>query len=504
MPINFIPNDPKASGGPPRRSLTPHRDRPAGAAGFLWVDHRRAARYEPGTPDFLFWQSREAALRAVSTFETINGARVGKWARSPDPKRLEVTPNGGNDLNAYYDGRGLRFFEYATGAKTTFSGASTDVVAHEAGHALLDQLRPSLWDSSFIEVGAFHESFGDCSALLTAFADAPSRTRARARLRRANFLEAVAEDLSDGVRRALGPNHPAAEPRHARNTFRWALPSTLPASGPPPVLTGEVHSFSRVFTGCFYDLVLNILRAKIGTAVPTSARLWQTVRTAGQLLIGAAHDAPETARFFQSVGRTMVLVDQQLFGGANREAIHDAFDGHGIALGSAAMLAPVAALAGRANGRRGVPTVAVTDLRERLGARPGAPIAIAETRVAGQPLLHAVHHREVTLGHLDRRLRGVVARVREATLLSTQRGAVTILGGVPQAATTADEAGAFVRSLLAADRIAFEPAEVRAGIRAAREIDRRKRLPTHAIRMIGGRRVLERVRFACGGWDAEG
>ena len=63
-----------------------------------------------------------------------------------------------------------------TGTKSTWSGASTDVVAHESGHALLDQSRPDLWDSSYPETNAFHEAFGDCMALLTAFADPATRT----------------------------------------------------------------------------------------------------------------------------------------------------------------------------------------------------------------------------------------------------------------------------------------------------------------------------------------
>jgi Zn-dependent metalloprotease len=46
-------------------------------------------------------------------------------------------------------------------------GASTDVVAHEVGHGLLDSARPDS-STSILEVGAFHEAFGDCIAMLTA------------------------------------------------------------------------------------------------------------------------------------------------------------------------------------------------------------------------------------------------------------------------------------------------------------------------------------------------
>src|SRR5205814_6768646 len=328
------------------------------------------------------------------TYESLSGGKVIKWARASSPKKLHLLPDDGVDLNAYYDGDSLRFFEYTTGAKTTWSGASTDVVAHECGHALLDQARPDLWDSAYTETNAFHEAFGDCMALLTAFSDSPTRDKVRAKLRQANFVEATAEDLSDGVRRALGAQHGAAQPRHARNTFQWALPTTLPPSGPPNVLSGEIHSFARVFTGCFYDLILNVLAQNGGSGKPTNAALDAAVRTAGKLLIGAAAKAPETARFFQSVGRAMVLADGVSNAGAHRQAISDAFQKHNIALGSAAMLAPVAALAVKpmpkgALSRGALPPAVVRDLRTRLGAVPGEQLMIVPLEIGGERVVRA-------------------------------------------------------------------------------------------------------------------
>ncbi len=42
---------------------------------------------------------------------------------------------------------------------------------HEEGHALLDMIRPDFFEVPFIEVGALHEAFGDCVAILTALND---------------------------------------------------------------------------------------------------------------------------------------------------------------------------------------------------------------------------------------------------------------------------------------------------------------------------------------------
>ena len=100
-----------------------------------------------GTPEFLFWQCREAALMAVEAWETIDGKLKG-WGTS-SPKRLTLTANAGVELNAGYTQAGLDFYEFTTDTKTTFSGASTDVVSHEAGHAFLDLLRLICGNTTF-------------------------------------------------------------------------------------------------------------------------------------------------------------------------------------------------------------------------------------------------------------------------------------------------------------------------------------------------------------------
>jgi Zn-dependent metalloprotease len=81
---------------------------------------------------------------------------------------LPVDLDFGADLNAFYDREGLKFFHGAAAGRTVFSGESPDVVCHELGHAILDSLKPQLFDAASIEVAAFHESFGDMSALLSA------------------------------------------------------------------------------------------------------------------------------------------------------------------------------------------------------------------------------------------------------------------------------------------------------------------------------------------------
>jgi hypothetical protein len=498
--INFIPNDPLVVSTIPMRSKTARATRSGAVAGFTYSAQGAEARYAPGTPDFLFWQSREAALAAVKVFEDLRGQRLTRWARSRDPRKLDLIPNAGVDLNAYYDGQSLSFFEYTTAGITTYSAASTDVVAHEAGHALLDAIRPDLWDSTFPETNAFHEAFGDCIAILTALADSATRTAVLASIRSQNAVEATAEDLSAGVKRALGARHPASAPRHARNPFQWALPSTLPSVGGPAVLTSEVHSFARVFTGCFWDTILGIFAQR---STSSAAALWTATRIAGRLLIAAAAEAPETPRFFQSVGQAMVLIDENTHRSANRTVIRTAFAGHNVMLGSNAMLAPSAALAGPAPriGAPGkaaaVPASVLQDLRRRIAAPGGSTVTTSSQRVAGQPVAQVVHHRRIPLGVLDARLRGVVAVAREPVLMGATQSRAAVLGALPEPHTSADEVHTYVSTLLGSSRIAFDTDRARKGLGGVRKTDKRERPAMFAVRSRGHEKVLTRLRFAC-------
>ncbi len=522
MAINFIPNDPLTIAALPMRQQTARANRPASRAGFTFSNTAPNRVHAPGTPGFLFWQCREAAIMTVEMWEGLDGA-LTKWARAATPKKLSLRQNNGIDLNAYYDGQNLSFFEYTGGGKTTFSGASTDVVAHEVGHGLLDAIRPDLWDINMTETGAFHEAFGDCIAILTALSDQATRhalLTAPLNVNVPNFVETTAEDLSDGVRLSpdprLGPTHAASSPRHALNNFNWQLPSTLPPSGGPMVLTREVHTFGQVFSGCFYDTISNIF-ASFPTR--TEATLWTAAQTAARVLIAGTRSAPAVPRFFQAVGRAMVLADQTLNGGTNRQAIGSAFARHNIGLGSASLLAPRASLAGAepTYARRGAALSAATtrDLKERIRADRGARMSVAAVDIGGETVAQAVHYREVPLRDISDKLKGVVAIVPEPILVGTSGRRAAVLSALPEKNATIDEVHAFVESLLdndsielggkkkaaAAPRRSAKKGAPRSAIMSGRGVlaqTEPQPQATHAVQTRGGQKVLTRVRFVCG------
>ena len=206
-----------------------------------------------------------------------------------------------------------------------------------------------------------------------------------------------------------------------------------------------------MFTGCFYDTVCNLFDA--GSSQGT-AGLRRAALTAGTLLIAAARTAPEDMRFFQAFGRAMILTDTDLHGGAHHQAIRDAFADHNVLLGSSAMLAPTAALAGGAprfapsSRRANLATTTQRDLLKRIGGQAKGTLSAVRLKVGGKTVAKAVHQRPVRLDALDKRLKKVVVMASESVLVGTSGTRAAVLGQLPEESATREEATTFVRTLL--------------------------------------------------------
>ena len=500
MPILFVGNDPEAKHGVAPRLVVPARRRSKRRADFDLGPMPRARRWPLDSDEFLAWQCREGLMRALSTWESIAGP-LGRW-QGRSRSRLKVRVDAGADRNAYYARGELGFYSdtNAKGRRRRFA-MSVDVVAHEAGHALLDSIRPDLFDTPYLETNAFHEAFGDCIAILTSLADDGVRKALLARdplLSRANFVETLMESLANATRDASREDN-AAAPRRGKNRHRWMLPTQLPDDGGPGVLINEDHSFGQVFVGCFYDTLRNVYRA---SRKRNSGSLARAANVVGKLLVRAAERAPITPRFFQAVGRAMSLEDDALHARAHHEAIRLAFASHGILLGSVVAVAPRATLRGaapkRVRGRKPVLSKAtVEDLRSRLSLPARTAMSVRSYDLGGTHIAEASHLRPVALRGLSKRLENVVALGPEPALIGSSAKSAAVLGALPDAQMTSDEVRSFVSGLVRRGAIAFDPRPANLP-KPARGAVRPQGTVTHVVVERRGKKVLERLRFSCG------
>lgn len=283
--------------------------------------------YKIASPEFRYWAAA-AALDRASEFWSIQVPDI-KWQAG---KILPVDLYHGDDLNAYYDRVGLRFFQGNVGSRTFYSGESPDVVCHEHGHAVLDSVKPQLWDAASIEVAAFHESFGDMSAILCQL-QVPSLRHTvlletGKALYRSSRLSRLAEQLGWAIRQS---NPTAVDPdclRNAVNSFFYQDPDTLPSYAPGSSLSSEPHSFSRIFTSSFFEGLANMFKSR---DAQDEENLLQVSLDMGKILINAVQAASVVPTFFSQVAVNMMQAAASLFPKNNYvQALKAGFLKHGI------------------------------------------------------------------------------------------------------------------------------------------------------------------------------
>jgi hypothetical protein len=262
--------------------------------------------YKPGTPEFRYWAAAEALRRGADFWAKF--VPTSQWQMG---STLNVILDEGEDLNAFYDRQALNFFHGPGEDGIVFSGESPDVVCHEMGHAILDSIKPQLWDVAAPEPPAFHEAFADISAILSALQLQSLRVAilrdTQGRLFRNSRLSRLAEQLGTAIRLQV-PD--AVNPdclRNAVNSFVYQDPATLPPSAPASQISSEPHSFSRVFSGAVFEIMGSMLSKKAAApGQPTESELLAISQETAQILVEGVKQAPVVPNWYAQVAAGMV------------------------------------------------------------------------------------------------------------------------------------------------------------------------------------------------------
>ncbi|QYE33058.1 hypothetical protein KZX46_02715 (plasmid) [Polymorphobacter sp. PAMC 29334] len=416
-----------------------------------------AATYAQNTKEFRYWTAAEALRRGADFWAVV--VPLTAWELG---KTLPVLLDEGQDLNAYYDRKALNFFHGPSPSGTVYSGESPDVICHEMGHAILDSFKPQLWGAASQEVAAFHESFGDMSAILSALqlqslrSDILSTTGGK--LAQASRLSRLAEQLGAAIRAQMPDAVEVDCLRNAANSFTYRVPSSLPSSGPASQLSSEPHSFSRVFTGAFFEILGAMLQIKAGASPPTEAMLLAVSNEMGSILAIAIKAASVVSDWYAQVAAQMVLASKS----ADEDypsALKAVFVRRQIlSLHSSTTLSLVAS--------------APAAMAESMAAVPGTLPQIA---------LKAEHYGLEGLLFVD-----APGQHRAFIAAAASNNAQPIA-----APTGADAAQHFVDDLFTRGRVEYRPT-------VHTVLDHQKRLKTHRVVSSGGNHRLERILFDCG------
>lgn len=258
-------------------------------------------------------QVREMYIRALNKIDQQGGLRLEAWQWGKSPITYKI--RAGNDANAYYsrEERVLAFFSfYSTSMrKQIYTSQSFDVVAHEAGHAVLDTLKPGFFDSWHPQTGAIHEAFGDLTAIFAAISIPVLRhnllVETRGELSRESFLNKLAEQFGQSIL----PKQDFL--RNANKVFKLGEVSE------------EVHDLSVVLTGAVYEALIKITNLELaknrGTQEPEMTLLL-TSQEVLDLFLQAILKSPLENATFADIASWMI----RLGGAEHQPIIRKAFE----------------------------------------------------------------------------------------------------------------------------------------------------------------------------------
>jgi hypothetical protein len=450
-----------------------------------------AGQFTSGTPEFRYWTAAGALGRGIEFWSSIlpGGTR---W--STQNPVLQVRLVAGTDLNAFYSRRsGLSFFEQMVDPFDIFSGESPDVVCHELGHAILDALRPQLFNAASLEAAAFHEAFGDISSILCALQLPAFRAvvlrETGGRLNVTSRLSRVAEQLGWGIRQIAPTAVDRDCLRNAANRFFYQPPEDLPPSAPANELASEAHSFSRVFSGG----ILDALAFMADVAGPVNdGTLLAVSRDIGQLLVDGIRTASISSAYYSQVAAAMIQADKARNKGKYRDALTEAFLKRGILSPNAAVgltNAPLPHL-------QPEPSLAGGEIAPRMGFAPGTVgMVLSYNGTSDDSHLHGFEDapelpsRKVTAEFMGV---SILMHLPEEKQQLTAASAARDAGSVE--AVSAERAGrCFLEDLIRLGRVDLTVASGAAAVLRAPSGKK-----THVLESTKDGPVLKRIYFDCG------
>lgn len=274
-----------------------------------------------GPTQTMYTLEHQAAMchyRIVTAVNLMNKVLKNPISRWSSTNTLVVQPRAGQQLNAYYDRQALRFF-YANNPvrhAVVYAVNSTDVVLHELGHALLDALRPDLFNVQAYEIWGFHEAFGDIHAMINFlhndFAVDYLLKQTGGNLAQSNILTKLAEEMGQAIYDMTGGRggYSPGSLRDCWNDFTYVEPEKLPRNGNDNQITSEPHSYSRVFSGTWYKIFVAMYEMERATVADPKIALQNARDALTSYTFNAIPFAPATIRFYDGFAKAMLAQDK--------------------------------------------------------------------------------------------------------------------------------------------------------------------------------------------------
>jgi hypothetical protein len=244
-----------------------------------------------------------------------------------DAPQLLLIPRAGQMANAYYEraSHSLQFFYFTPdGGQRIYTSLSRDIVAHEAGHAILDGILPDLYHALTPQSLALHEAIADLTALMMALRSHNLRSfvlrQTGGHIRDSTAFSSVAEELGGALdrdgqagylrsllnRRTLDPEDESVD--------ELGRPNRVPRNAP--------HALSQVLCGALYATMIQLHEAfkrkymeedQVSEFSASGKALWVAAEQFKRMILRALDYLPPGEVSFADYGRAILAADKALY-----------------------------------------------------------------------------------------------------------------------------------------------------------------------------------------------
>lgn len=275
--------------------------------------------------------------KAFKMHEDLLGRKI-HWAFPSE--KLRLFPHAGEMANAYYSREEgcIKLFEFMRpdNGKIVKTCQSSDVVTHETGHATLDGAKPNFMTNFGFGVAGYHEAFADTTAMLVALQNDSIINRmleaTKGDLKKENIVSCLAEEFGDAIHKNdYDPRNDSMQYlRNAINFFKQKPYKEMPFYdhfNDDTVLGLESHSYSRLFLGAGYDVLVGIYdKLKKEDNFDDQKFALMTARDIFAKIFTRALDfSPAGEVDFKDMALAMVKADKIDYEGKNREILEKVF-----------------------------------------------------------------------------------------------------------------------------------------------------------------------------------
>jgi hypothetical protein len=245
----------------------------------------------------------------INKTQNILSNPLKKWASC---NLLLIDPAAGSDLNAYYDRRSIRLFYYNFKNKNFYFADSADVVVHELGHAILDAMRPDFWSVQSLEIWSFHEAFSDILAVFNLMnydiALEKVLNETNGDLSKSNSASRLAEEIGILLRELTRDKSFLSNCLRdvAVEDFKYVDPSMLPSETSNDKLASECHSFGRVFSNAWYNILIRIYNLHISKGESQLESIKKARDIAFISLVQAIPLSPRVVKYYAAIAKCMI------------------------------------------------------------------------------------------------------------------------------------------------------------------------------------------------------